>query len=98
MRNHTFAGISFRRQHPIGPYVADFCSVSKKLVIELDGETHDKTEEEDIKRTVYLQKQGFRVIRFTNDDVFDNIEGVLKMIAHELEIDWKDVWKKRAST
>ena len=94
LRNSTFAGKKFRRQYPIGPYVADFCCYSEKLLIELDGDSHDFTEKQDTVRTAYLQTQGYRVIRFSNGDVLENIDSVLFVIARELGVEWKDAWKK----
>ena len=88
LRGSTFAGLRFRRQHPIGHYIADFCCLSKKLIIELDGEYHEKIKQEDKQREDYLREQGFRILRFTNDQVFDRIEWLLQTIADELEIDW----------
>jgi len=82
LKGHHFTGIKFRRQEPIGPYIADFGCVSKKLVIELDGGYHLEHEqrEYDKARTEYLKGMGFTVLRFTNDDVFNNINDVLKRI------------------
>jgi len=89
LRGSTFAGLRFRRQHPIGCYIADFCCLSKKLIIELDGEYHKHVRREDKSRDKLLRKHGFRVLRFTNDHVFDRIEWVLQTIADELAIDWQ---------
>jgi len=92
LRNASFAGLKFRRQHPIGFYVADFCCQEEKLVIELDGDSHDFSERKDKERTEALNDEGYRVIRFANADVLDNLEGVLMMIARTLGIDWKTVF------
>ena len=88
LRGSTFAGLRFRRQHPIGHYIVDFCCPSKKLVIELDGEYHEKIKQEDKQREDFLREQGFHVLRFTNDHVFERIEWLLQRIADELEINW----------
>jgi len=88
LRGSTLAGLRFRRQHPIGHCVADFCCLSQKLIVELDGEYHEKIKKEDKERDDYLREQGFRVLRFTNDQVFDRIEWILQTIADELAIDW----------
>ena len=88
LRGSTFAGLRFRRQHPIGRYIADFCCLSKKLIIELDGEYHATIRQADKVRDDFLQKRGFRVLRFTNEHVFDRIEWILQTIADELLIDW----------
>ena len=89
LRGSAFAGIRFRRQHPIGRYIADFYCPAKKLIIELDGEYHKNFRREDKDRDDFLRNNGFRVLRFTNDHVFDRIEWILQTIAGELEIDWK---------
>ena len=74
----------FRRQHPIGPYVADFACIEKLLVIELDGGQHQDQVSYDEQRTAFLQKQGWTVLRFWNNEVLDNLEGVLASIADAL--------------
>ena len=73
-------GVGFRRQHAIGPYIADFCCVKKKLIVELDGSQHLEQVEYDEERTKYLEMQGYHVIRFWNNEVTNNIEGVLRAI------------------
>ena len=73
-------GIKFRRQHPIGPYFADFACVSQKLVIEVDGQHHDDRIEADVQRTAALQREGWRVVRFSAAEVVQNPEGVWAMI------------------
>ena len=92
LRNSSFAGLKFRRQHPVGFYVADFCCQQEKLIIELDGDSHDFSEQKDNERTEALNKEGYRVIRFSNADVRDNLDGVLMMIARTLGIDWATVF------
>lgn len=84
LRNSTLGNFKFRRQHPIGPYVVDFCCTKQKLVLELDGDSHDYSEKYDAKRTEFLESQGFCVIRFSNEDVMDHTEGVLVMIKRKL--------------
>ena len=88
LRGSAFAGLRFRRQHPIGPYIADFCCLSEKLVIELDGEYHVNVRQADKDRQEFLQEHGFRVLRFTNEHVFERMEWILQTIADELAIDW----------
>ena len=78
-------GVSFRRQHPVGPYVLDFYCASAGLAIELDGDEHASRAHRDTLRTQFLSRQGVRVIRFSNRDVLSNLEGVKEMIALELE-------------
>lgn len=76
----------FRRQHPIGPYIADFACPPRKLVIELDGGQHSETVEADARRTEELKKHGYRhVLRFWNNDVLRNLEGVMETIRTALE-------------
>jgi very-short-patch-repair endonuclease len=75
-------GTHFRRQVAIGPYVADFACMAARLVIELDGSHHglEPTKEHDEQRTLWLEAQRYRVIRFWNNDVLHNMEGVLETI------------------
>jgi len=70
----------FRRQHPIGPYVADFACVAARLVIELDGDSHEVAQEHDRKRDAYLSQMGWRVVRILNRDVYKNLEGVVASV------------------
>ena len=83
LRNRQLNGAKFRRQQPIGSYIADFFCLDAKLVIELDGSQHAErpTQYLDERRTEYLENQGYRVVRFWNEEVMDNIDGVLKTIA-----------------
>jgi very-short-patch-repair endonuclease len=78
-------GVAFRRQHAIGNYIPDFCCPKKKLVIELDGSQHLEQEEYDEERTKYLESQGYKVIRFWNNDVINNIDGVIRAIILAME-------------
>ena len=75
----------FRRQHPIGNRIADFACPAKKLVIELDGGQHAEQLSADDRRTSELALQGYRVIRFWNNDVTENLLSVLEAIHHALE-------------
>jgi very-short-patch-repair endonuclease len=77
-------GVKFSRQMPVGPYICDFLSRSARLVIEIDGTSHDTRLAYDASRTEALERAGYRVIRFTNDDVFERIEGVLTIIREAL--------------
>ena len=76
----------FRRQHPIGQFIADFACIEQKLVIELDGGQHQEQLAYDEQRTVLLQAQGWRVLRFWNNDVLNNLDGVLSTIVDNLAI------------
>ena len=73
-------GTHFRRQVRLGPYIADFASHSAKLVIEVDGGQHAERLELDVARTRFLESEGYRVLRFWNNDVLRNIDGVLEVI------------------
>ncbi|HUK10363.1 MAG TPA: DUF559 domain-containing protein [Stellaceae bacterium] len=76
----------FRRQHPIGRRIADFACPQFKLVVELDGSQHAIHEVADERRTTELAQHGYRVIRFWNSEVLDNLDGVLEAIRGILEI------------
>ena len=78
-------GIRFRRQHAIGTFIADFCSPHGKLIIELDGSQHLEQHEYDTERTKYLEAQGYRVLRFWNSQVMNDIEGVIRAIILAIE-------------
>ncbi len=80
LRGNKLNGVSFRRQHAIGNYIVDFVSIKKKLVIELDGSQHFEQEEYDSERTRYLESQGYKVIRFWNNQVEKEIDGVIQVI------------------
>ena len=80
-----FPHLRFRRQHPIGLYIVDFACPSQKLAIELDGGQHAGQAEADAARTAELARRGYRVIRFWNNDVLDNLAGVLERIREELD-------------
>jgi isoleucyl-tRNA synthetase len=77
-------GVKFRRQHSFGGYIADFASIPAKLIIEIDGEIHDRKKEYDEIRTKFLNQFGFKVIRFTNDEVKNNLGDVLSIIKSTL--------------
>jgi very-short-patch-repair endonuclease/aspartate/methionine/tyrosine aminotransferase len=79
------AAWKFRRQHPIGRRIADFACPAQKLVIELDGGQHAERVEADEKRNAELSAHGYRVIRFWNNEVLENLDGVLETIHHALE-------------
>ena len=82
LRQLETKGTHFRRQVPIGPYVADFACMAARLIIEIDGSHHgeDETKKRDEKRSQWLETEGYRVIRFWNNDVTQSPEGVLDVI------------------
>jgi very-short-patch-repair endonuclease len=73
-------GLKFRRQVPVGPYIVDFVCLERRLVIEVDGGQHAVTAEQDAARTDWLQTQDFQVLRFWNNDVLGNLEGIRETI------------------
>ena len=77
--------LRFRRQHPIGPHIVDFACPRRKLAIELDGGQHIIQAEADAARTGELARRGYRVIRFWNGDVMENLPGVVEHILQELK-------------
>jgi very-short-patch-repair endonuclease len=87
LRQIKFSHSHFRRQATIGSYIVDFASHGRKLVIELDGGQHGKDEQarRDQERDGYFRRHGYRVLRFWNSDVLNNIEGVASMIAEAIE-------------
>jgi very-short-patch-repair endonuclease len=78
-------GVTFRRQHAIGKYIPDFCSPKAKLIIELDGSQHLNQGAYDEERTKYLESQGYKVIRFWNHQVLNDMEGVIRAIIFAME-------------
>jgi very-short-patch-repair endonuclease len=84
-RDRRLSGHKFRRQHPIGPFIPDFYCAERHLVVELDGAPHDLTYDRDRARDAWLSKEGYRVMRFSNDEVDTNLWGVLETIRLALE-------------
>lgn len=85
VRAHRLNGIEFRRQTVVGRYIADFtCRSPAMLVVEIDGETHVGQEDYDLVRTAFFEARGYRVLRFSNDDVMANLDGVLISILSAL--------------
>lgn len=80
LRGRRFFGLKFRRQHPIGPYIVDFLSIEKMLVVELDGSQHASQVKKDKRRTRYLEDKGYTVLRFWNFQVLEDINTVLEVI------------------
>ena len=85
LRDRRLGGFKFRRQQPVGPFIADFYCADCRLIIELDGDTHAGREPQDAARTQWLAANGHHVIRFTNTDVHTNLPGVLAAILAECE-------------
>jgi len=79
-------GVRFRRQHVIGMYIADFVCLKCNLVVEVDGGYHDTSSQQllDAERTAYLQRKGFRVIRFSNSQVLSDLDSVMSTIIKSL--------------
>ncbi|MDO8837837.1 MAG: endonuclease domain-containing protein [Parvibaculum sp.] len=84
LRNRMLGGAKFRRQVPVGPYIADFLCAEHMLIVELDGGQHADNPADE-RRTRFLESKGYRVIRFWNPDVLTNTDGVLEMILTELD-------------
>jgi very-short-patch-repair endonuclease len=89
LRGALLDGFKFRRQQRLGPYFGDFVCQSLRLVIEIDGDTHDgaRVQARDARRTAFLEHEGYRVIRFTNADVMKNLDGVVGAIRSALQAD-----------
>jgi very-short-patch-repair endonuclease len=85
LRAHQIENVHFRRQHAIGKFVVDFCAPRQKLIIEVDGGHHLDQKEYDDERNEYLESQGYRVIRFWNHDVLNDIDAVVLAIYQELQ-------------
>ena len=83
LKNRRLLDVKFRRQFPIGPYIADFVCLELSLIIELDGSQH--SEQVDNERSLFLNQHGFRVIRFWNNDLFNNSDGVMEQIRLTIE-------------
>jgi very-short-patch-repair endonuclease len=79
LRDRRLAGYRFRRQHPIGPFIVDFACTRHQLIVEADGGQHIESRL-DGRRTAFLQKEGWRVLRFWNNDVLQNTNGVVETI------------------
>ena len=84
LRDRRLSKYKFRRQHPVAGYIVDFVCLERKLIVELDGGQHAVQARYDERRTSNLEAAGYRAMRFWNNDVLANTEGVLTMIVHEL--------------
>lgn len=87
LRKKSIDGLKFRRQYPIGNYIVDFICNEKKLIIEVDGGQHNEAQNiaYDKERTEFLESKGYKIIRFWNSDIDNNIEGVYQEILRNLK-------------
>jgi very-short-patch-repair endonuclease len=83
LRRHQL-GVQFRRQYPLGPFIVDFCCVQRRLIVEVDGGHHLERRALDEERSAWLSKQGFRVVRFSDAEVLQEMEAVLTEIQNRL--------------
>ena len=93
LRNRQILGVKFRRQMPIKGYVADFAAVEIRLIIELDGSKHIDNQAADAFRTGFLQREGYKVIRFWNDDVLLKTDDVLESVFQAVSCRQSDIDK-----
>lgn len=84
LRSKQVGGFRFRRQHVLGAYIVDFVCLEARLIIEVDGGQHAERKEYDQQRTVWLEQQGFQVLRFWNNEILQNVEAVLIVIGQAL--------------
>jgi len=84
LRNKQVEGFKFRRQQPIGRYIVDFVNFEERLILELDSGQHAVYRKRDIIRDAFLEKEGYRVLRFWDNEVLNNIEGILEVIIQNL--------------
>jgi very-short-patch-repair endonuclease len=87
LRNKQLKGLKFRRQHPLGPFIADFYCAARRLVVEIDGDIHDLQPERGVARTEQFKQYGYRLIRFRNKQVLNDIEDVLVAIEAACTVD-----------
>jgi very-short-patch-repair endonuclease len=86
LRARQVASAKFRRQYPISRFIVDFCCFEQRLVVELDGGQHAEAGAFDQRRTEFLVAEGYRVLRFWNNEVMENIDGVLERISEALTL------------
>ena len=84
LRDRRFRSIKFRRQYVIKPYIVDFVCAEYKLIIEIDGSQHLENQDYDNNRTIYFESLGYKVIRFWNNEILQNMKNVLEAINNEL--------------
>ena len=83
LRNRRAMGLKFRRQHPVGPFVADFACIEARLIVEIDGYWHALRKQKDEARADYLRNQGFDVVRFDIESESTDVDTLVEAIAHE---------------
>ncbi|HEY0513699.1 MAG TPA: endonuclease domain-containing protein [Thermoanaerobaculia bacterium] len=83
LRSRRLQGLKFQRQFPVGPFVADFCCRDRRVIVEVDGEIHSDEQQmaRDVERDAYLRGQNYIVVRFTNAEILNDLETVLRRIA-----------------
>ncbi len=86
LRGRKLGGLKFRRQQPLGPFIVDFVCMEKRLIIEADGGQHSESIS-DAERDTYFRRQDYRVLRFWNDEILQNSDGVARHILNEAEAD-----------
>jgi very-short-patch-repair endonuclease len=93
LRNRELVGFKFRRQHPLGKRIVDFYCEEAKLAIELDGTGHsyDLKREDDLDREIELYEKGVRILRFSNIEIFENLDGILNFIIYTIDPE-KSLW------
>ncbi len=91
LRTRQVCGKKFRRQHPVRKYILDFACIEAKLAIEVDGSQHFELQYQDHQRTAWLEVQGWKVLRFWNNEVLQNVEGVLLEVLNALIVDEGDI-------
>ncbi|MBC7109293.1 MAG: endonuclease domain-containing protein [Methanomassiliicoccales archaeon] len=94
LRNRRLGGLKFRRQVPIGPYIVDFLCLEKRVIVEIDGGQHNFPDERarDLERTRFLEYKGYKVLRFWNNEVLGNLEGVLSVILEACQSSFSSSW------
>jgi very-short-patch-repair endonuclease len=86
LRGRQIEGCKFRRQYPIGDYIADFCCEEVSLIIELDGSQHMDAQHQDAKRTVELENMKYLVLRFWNNQILQELDGVIDVVIETIHI------------
>jgi very-short-patch-repair endonuclease len=94
LRARQLCGLKFRRQHLIEPWIVDFACPQERLIVEIDGPYHDEVVEADSKRQEHLEAMGWKVIRFRDQDVVENVERIARAIARELNVEYQFLPRK----